>query len=233
MSEPNSPSDPIPPVPPAPSFTYGSPEQPAAPATPPAPAAPVAPDAPPAYGERVPGYVQPPAPGYAQPPAPGYAQPGYPPQPGYAQPGYPQPGYPQPGYPQPAYAVPGYGAAPAPRRRTWDLVLTIILLVAGVVGTIIALFYAWIFSDPTLFADAMSQQGMPLTVDTRGAGVIIGVSHPVLLLIAAGVSILLLIKNKIAFWVPLTAGVIAAIVFWGTIFAVVLSDPAFMNQYAY
>lgn len=215
MSEPNSTSDPIPPVPPAPSFTYGSPEQPAAPAAPPAPAEPLAP---PAYGERVPGYEQPAAP----PPAPGYAQPG--------APTYGAPAYGTPGYGAPAYGAPGYGAPPAPRRRTWDVVLTVILFVAGLIGMIIGLFYAWIFSDPALFADAMSQQGMPLTVDTRGAGLIIGVSHPVLYLIALGVGILLLVKNKIAFWVPLAAGVLATLIFWGTIFAVVLSDPAFMNS---
>ena len=216
MSEPNSPSDPIPPVPPAPaapaepSFTYGSPEQP------PAPTAPEAPVAPPAYGERIPGYVPPPA-----PPAPGYAAP---PAPGYGQPGYGQPGY------GAAYGQPGYGVPPVPRRRTWDVVLTIILLVAGLVGMIIGLFYAWIFSDPALFGEVMAQQGMPISVDTRGAGVIIAVSHVVLYLVAAGVGILLLVKNRIAFWVPLTAGVVAALVFWGTIFAVVLSDPSVMSS---
>jgi hypothetical protein len=43
------------------------------------------------------------------------------------------------------------------------------------------------------------------------------------------VSILLLIKNKIAFWVPLTAGVIAAIVFWGTFMAIMFSDPTLFS----
>jgi hypothetical protein len=226
MSEPNSTSDQIPPVPPAPSFTYGSPEQPAAPATPPAPAvpeaAPAAPEAPPAYGERIPGYVPP-----AAPPAPGYAAP---PAPGYAQPGYPQPGYGQPGYGAPAYGAAGYGIPPAPRRRTWDVVLTIILFIAGLVGMIIGLFYAAILADPTLFNDAMAQQGMPISVDTRGAALIIGVSHPVLYLVGVGVGILLLVKNKIAFWVPLTAGVIATLVFWITLMSVILSDPTFMNS---
>ena len=44
-----------------------------------------------------------------------------------------------------------------------------------------------------------------------------------------GVSILLLVKNKIAFWVPLTAGVVAAIVFWGSLMAIVFSDPSLMS----
>jgi len=213
MSEPNSSSDQIPPVPPAPSFTYGSdqaaaPEAPAAPAA--APEAPAVPAAdpqlpPPAYGERLPGYVPP-----AAPAAPTYAA---------------------PGYTAPGYAAAGYGYAPpaGPRRRTWDVVLTIVLFVMGLVGTIIGLAYAAILSDPYLFADAMAQQGMPIAVDTRGAALIIGISHPVLFLVSVGLGILLLVKRKIAFWVPLTAGVIAAIIFWGTLVAVVMSDPSFLN----
>lgn len=207
MSEPNSSSDQIPPVPPAPSFTYGS-DQPAAPEAPAAAEAPAVPAAdpqlpPPAYGERLPGYQPTAAP--AAPPAPAYAVPGY------AAPGY------------------GYVQSTGPRRRTWDVVLTIILFVLGLFGTIIGLAYAAILSDPYLFADAMAQQGMPIAVDTRGAALIIGISHPVLFLVSVGIGILLLVKRKIAFWVPLTAGVLAAIVFWGTLVAVVLSDPSFLD----
>jgi hypothetical protein len=206
MSEPNSPSDPTPAVPPAPSFTYGTPSAPqAAPA--PVPEQAQQPLAPPQYGERLPGYENGPAAG--QP-----AAPAVPPQPGYAAPAYGSP----------------YGAPPVKKRRMWDTVLTIILLVIGLFGMIIGLFYAWILSDPNLFREAMATQGFTLNVDTRGAATIIGVSHVVLYLIGAGVGILLLIKNKVAFWVPLAAGVIAAIVFWGTLMAAIMSDPSFMNQ---
>lgn len=211
MSEPNSSSDQIPPVPPAPSFTYGSDQQPPAPEAPAAPAAPGAdtPLPPPAYGERIPGYQPPPA----APAAPGYAQ---------------QP-YGVPGYAGPGYAAAGYGAPAGPKRRTWDLVLTVILFVMGLFGMIIGLFYAAILADPYLFGDAMAQQGMPISVDTRGAALIIGVSHPVLYLVAVGVGILLLVKRKIAFWAPLTAGVLATLIFWITLMSVLLSDPAVLN----
>lgn len=128
----------------------------------------------------------------------------------------------------PAYGAPGYGG-PAPtlkRRRTWDLVLTVILLVVGFFGMLIGLFYAWAFSDPVLLDQAMGQGGMGGFNGTVGAGpTIIAVSHIALYLVALGVSILLLVKNKIAFWVPLTAGVIAAIVFWGTLVSILMSDP--------
>lgn len=170
------------------------------------PAAPAQPLPPPAYGERLPDPTG--APTYA---APTYAA--------------------------PAYGTPGAGAAyPAPpkRRRTWDLVLTIILLIVGLFGMGIGLIYAAIFSDPALvqevFDQAYGQSGLGGWNGSVGAApAVIAVSHIVLYLAAVGVSILLLIRNKIAFWVPLTAGVIAAIVFWGSLFAIVLSDPGMMT----
>jgi hypothetical protein len=199
MSEPNSSSDATPPVPPAPSFTYGDPA--AQPAPPVAP--PAAPLAPPQYGERLPTPVGEPAPGYA----PGVA---------------------------PAFGGPGYGVPPVKRRRTWDLILTIILLVVGLFGMGIGLVYAAIFSDPALvkevFDQAYSQSGLGGWNGSVGAApAVITVSHILLYLVAVGVSILLLVKNKVAFWVPLTAGVIAAIVFWGSLFAIVFSDPTLMS----
>jgi hypothetical protein len=165
------------------------------------PAAPAQPLPPPAYGERLPDAPVPPA---------------------YAAPAYGTPG-----------AGPAYPAAPK-RRRTWDLVLTIILLIVGLFGMGIGLIYAAIFSDPALvqdvFDEAYGQSGLGGWNGSVGAApAVIAVSHIVLYLLAAGVSIPLLIKNKIAFWVPLAAGVIAAIVFWGSLFAIVLSDPAVMT----
>lgn len=136
----------------------------------------------------------------------------------------------------PAYGTPGYGAplAPVKRRRTWDLVLTVILLVAGVIGMSIGLLYAAIFSDPALvqetFDEAYRQAGLGGWNGSVGAApAIIAISHIVLYLVALGVSIPLLVKNKVAFWVPLTAGVIAAIVFWGSLMAIVFSDPSLMT----
>lgn len=136
----------------------------------------------------------------------------------------------------PAYGTPVYGAAvpPVKRRRVWDLVLTVILLVVGLFGMGIGLVYAAIFADPVLvqevFDQAYGQSGLGGWSGSVGAApAVIAISHVVLYLIALGVSILLLIKNKIAFWVPLTAGVIAAIVFWGTFTAILLSDPTFIS----
>lgn len=135
----------------------------------------------------------------------------------------------------PAYAAPAYGAPVAPggrRRRMWDVVLTVILLVVGFFGMLIGLFYAAIFSDPTLLDEAMAEGGLGGFNGEIGAGpTIIAVSHVVLYLVAAGVGILLLVTRRIAFWVPLTAGVLAAIVFWGTLMGILLSDPQLISNY--
>ena len=50
-----------------------------------------------------------------------------------------------------------------------------------------------------------------------------------LFVVAACLSILLLVKRKVAFYVPLIAGVVAAVMFWVVVFGVFLSDPGFMD----
>jgi hypothetical protein len=219
MSEQNSdPSRPFdPPAPPT--------APPAPPQAPPAPPAAPEPERPevPKYGEYaentygVPGYPASQSAPPAAPPAP--AAPG--------MPAYGVPGYGAPGYGAPAYA------APVRKRRTWDLVLTIILLVLAVFGVLIGLVYAGIFASPDLLDQAMQQQGYGgFSGDPGAAPAVLAISHIVLFLAAVGLSIPLLIRGRIVvFWIPLTAGVIAAIIFWVTVFAVILSDPGFISKY--
>jgi hypothetical protein len=135
----------------------------------------------------------------------------------------------------PAYGTPVYGApvAPVKRRRTWDLVLTIILLVVGFFGMLSGIGMAAVMSDP-LFAeqynDMLGQQGISGNVDFGSFPAVVTISHVVLYLLALGISIPLLITNKIAFYVPLSAGVVAAIVFWAGYLAVVFSSVD-LSQY--
>lgn len=215
----------------------------------PTPPAPVAGTPAPRYGEFAPVEQTPAAPappaypgtasaapvGYphaAQSPT-GYPQ-STPQQQGYSQQGYPQPGYPQPAYAQqgPVYGQPGFGQTPIKRRRTWDVVLTIILLVLGLGGMLLGVLYGVIFSSPELIDDAFRQQGLDGFNGSVGATpLVLILSHVVLYLAAVGVSILLLIKKKIAFYVPLIAGVVAAIVFWAALVSLMLTDPAFSTMY--
>ncbi|MES1170438.1 MAG: DUF6264 family protein, partial [Leifsonia sp.] len=58
------------------------------------------------------------------------------------------------------------------------------------------------------------------------------ISHVLLFLLAIGLSIPLLARGKVVvFWIPLAIGVVAAIIFWVTVFTVILSDPSFTSRY--
>lgn len=128
-----------------------------------------------------------------------------------------------------AYGGPAYGVPPVAPRRTWDLVLTIILLVFGLFGMILGVAYGLIFLSPQLLNETLSQAGYGFpSIDPRGPGTVIIASHVILYLIVVGVGILLLVKKKVAFYVPLAAGVIAAIVFWAMVGQVFLSIPGFV-----
>lgn len=211
------------PTPAYPAQQYPAPQYPAAQA--PAPQYPAA--STPAPGAPAPG-AYPPA-GYPAPAAyPNASQ-----QQAYPDPAQPvAPGYAQPGYGQPVYGQPGYGAPAAPRRRVWDVVLTIILLALGLLGVLGGIIYGVIFSSPELLDEVFRQQGFNGFNGEAGAGpAILIVSHVLLYLIAAGLSIVLLLKRKIAFYIPLIAGVVAAIIFWTVLTVIMMSDPAFMSQY--
>lgn len=161
----------------------------------------------------------------APPPAPAPSSPLPPPTYGERTPDYAA----APAYGTPAPGQQPYGH-PAPRRRTWDLVLTVILLVVGLVGAAIGIIYGVIFMNPELLAIGLEQQGLDPTVgDTSGAGILIVVSHVLLYLIALGLGILLLVKRKIAFYVPLAAGVIAAVIFVAALVAVSTEIPGLMS----
>jgi hypothetical protein len=170
---------------------------------------------PPRYGERLPGYVPPPpAPPTAPPPA-GSAPAPY---------GAPAPGY---GYPPPGYGYPVAPPAGPRRRRGWDVGLTIALLAVGFFGMLAGLGAAPMFADPTFGAQLADLVGGG-SIDFGAFPVVLAVSHVVLYLVALGASIPLLVSGRaVAFWIPLAAGVLAAVVFWGGYLGVVFAqiDP--------
>ncbi len=209
-SEPSRPLDP--PLPP----TTPPTAPPAPPEAPPAPPAPSAADRPPVpqYGEYAPA---------------GYLPPGDASAPSASNP------YGVPGYGAQA-AAPGYApadAAPRKKRRTWDVVLSSILLVLALFGMAAGLIYAAIFSNPELFNQAMESQGYSgFSASVGSAPAVLAISHIVLFLLALGLTIPLLIRGRIVvFWIPLAIGVVAAVVFWVTVFSVITSDPGFLARY--
>jgi len=158
-----------------------------------------------------------------RPPVPQYGE--------YAPPGY-QPPPPRPGDLSPVQSRPDApAAAGGRRRRTWDVVLTSLLLVLGLIGASLGVVYGVMFTDPALLRDVLADQGYP-GFDAKPGAVpaVLVISHVVLYLIALS-SIGLLATKRIAFWLPLAAGVVAAIIFWSCLFILVSSDPGFLTQF--
>ena len=148
----------------------------------------------------------------------------------------PEPRYGQyaPG-PQPA---PGPVAAPASvpepaapvevKRRTWDVVLTTVLLLVGT-WDLVTSFAAYADLGRVL-APVFEQQGLgDFTSYELGLqlGLVANILRIALLALAIIVSLVRIGRNRITFWVPLGAGVIAALVVLVCMFVVIFSDPAF------
>lgn len=214
MSEPNTP--PVPPVPPAPQVP---PVQQGTPA--------------PRFGEFAPVETATPEASALAPDAAPVASGS---QPIGSQPTFEQPAA-QPAYGQPAYGQLPYGQLPstpaataAPRRKVWDIVLTIVLLTLGLGGMLIGVLYGALL--PLVFDAVYTEYGLSSYQDDGSlqapVAVIVG-SHLVLYVLALGLSILLLVKRKIAFYVPLVAGVIATIVFWSVLVSAILNDSVLIS----
>jgi len=97
---------------------------------------------------------------------------------------------------------PAYPAPPAkPPVRVWDVVLTSMLLVLlGVVALIVSFFgfFLAMASDPCGVRDC--------SAELIGLGMLTAVGLPwIVLVIAVIVSIALMVKRRIAFWIPLVA----------------------------
>jgi hypothetical protein len=123
-----------------------------------------------------------------------------------------------------------YYATPQTARkvRTADVVVTSILLTIGLLVTVMTVGVTSVL--PQSLASAYEQYGVTYHQSSNfGAlAAFIDISHVVLFAAALGVSILLMVKSRVAFWVPLTAGVIATVIFWGVVIGMMVSDPALM-----
>jgi hypothetical protein len=137
----------------------------------------------------------------------------------YAPPGWVSPVAPPPEA-KPVDLPPPAPAPTAPpqavrRARGWDRSLTIGLLVAGLFGALIG----WMTGSTIVesLPLALEQYGvepgpMPEWLDAAGTALV--ASHLLLYLLAIGLSIARLRAGRPAFWAPLAAGIIAAIIFW-------------------
>lgn len=101
----------------------------------------------------------------------------------------------------------GYAVPPAPQKRplrTWDLVITIVLLVLdGVLAAIMSFFGFFL----AMAGDSCGARDC--NADFIAIGLMVAVALPwIVLIIVAVVSIVLLVKRRLAFWVPLVGAVL-------------------------
>ncbi|MFP7761023.1 DUF6264 family protein [Marisediminicola sp. LYQ85] len=114
-----------------------------------------------------------------------------------------------------------------PRRR-WDLVLSVVLLSLGLWTVVSGMIQN--ANLPAVFDDVFEMQGMgDFTADAAAttAGRTLSIINIVLFAITATITITLLRARRIAFYVPLTAGVIAGVIAFIVLASVLLGDPAF------
>jgi hypothetical protein len=129
--------------------------------------------------------------------------------------------------------VPVQAAGSGRQATTWDLTLTVLL---GVFG-----FFGMLYSIATLQAIPASMQ---LLHSTNGLGdytpapivgtlVLAGsVTIAALWLVSAVVAAWLLVKRRLAFWVPLVAGIVAMLALLIFAGAVLATDPVLLGFYS-
>jgi hypothetical protein len=127
-------------------------------------------------------------------------------------------------------APPYYLAPPVVRKsRTADVVITSALLALGLVGMFIGLSAALGLGEALTSQAARYGVTYDAPANLGALGAFVAISHVLLYLAALGVSIPLLIARRVAFWVPLVAGVVAAIIFWAVLISLIASDQALLD----
>jgi hypothetical protein len=154
---------------------------------------------------------------------------------------------PEPRYGQYAPVPPGAETPPAPPaneppipmppplaaradapRRTWDVVLTTLLLLFGVYDVVTGFDTYADLSAP--LRAVFEQQGIgDFTSDALAAqlGVWLNVLRVALLAVAIVVALVRISRNRVAFWAPLGAGVLAVLATLVAAVVLVVNDPAF------
>jgi hypothetical protein len=136
----------------------------------------------------------------------------------------PQPAFAVQPYGSPAYYAPSNGERPP---RTADMIVSIVLLVIGFFAVLVALLNA--FTIPmqmqTLYDDYEVSGSYRAGAGVAIAAAVLIISHVVLYALALVLTIVLIRRHRISFWLPLTAGAIASVIFFGTFVALIFADP--------
>lgn len=114
--------------------------------------------------------------------------------------------------------------------RRWDRPLTIGLLVFGALNLLLT--GPSMLSPSEQFAESLEIVGVTgfSSFDALdSAGVALLIVHGILLIVAVALSLARLHAGRIAFWIPLTAGILAVIVMLVVYAVVIVGDPAFVE----
>jgi hypothetical protein len=121
------------------------------------------------------------------------------------------------------------GSAALTRPRRWDVTVTVALLVYGLYSVIAGFFQ---FRDlGSVLNGVFAAQGIgdyTPTAQTTTLGTVIMVSNVVIYAIAVAITLPLLRRGKLAFYVPLIAGALAGIVVATCMVVLIFADPAFI-----
>ncbi len=118
----------------------------------------------------------------------------------------------------------------APKRRTWDTVLTVSLLSLGLYSVLSGYVGFGRLSD--VFEQMFSQLGIGEFTSRAAAGtiaIVANVVQTVIWLVVAVLSAVALQRGRIAFWWPLAGGILANLVIVILVGIVLLGDPAYVE----
>ena len=117
--------------------------------------------------------------------------------------------------------------AAARPRRSWDVILTTALLLVGVFDVVTGFEqFANLAATLRTFYEQQGYGAFTSVELAAAMGLVANITRIVLLVAAIVVSLLRIARNLLAFWAPLGAGVIAALVVVVCILVTVLGDPA-------
>lgn len=149
--------------------------------------------------------------------------------------GAPTPPPPQSATPQIPGQAPWMGPVrPAPSRApSWDLAVTVILIVVGLLGTFLAI--SILAALPQAVQVLYTQEGLgTYTPAPSVAGIITAgsITEAAVWLASTVVAILLITRGKRAFYVPLIGGVVAFVVIFVFMTIVLATDPTLFDYFS-
>jgi len=118
-----------------------------------------------------------------------------------------------------------------PPRRLWDVVLTAVLLGMGVVSVVSSIPQYANFGATLQTVVTQMGYGEFTAVDlANSVGIAINVSQIVLLLVTLFISIRVVQRGRLGFYIPLIGGAVSGLVLVVLFFVAILGDPTFLAQ---